>query len=47
MFEWWYWVALGVLLIVAEIFMLGFSMIWFGISSSIGWSYKLFYKFFS
>ena len=31
--EWWYWVALGVILSVAEIFILGFFLIWLGISA--------------
>jgi len=33
MIEWWYWIVLGVILSVAEIFILGFFVIWLGISA--------------
>ena len=33
MVEWWHWIVLGLLLSVAEIFILGFFVIWFGISA--------------
>ena len=33
MIEWWYWVILGVVLSIAEIFILGFFVIWLGISA--------------
>jgi membrane protein implicated in regulation of membrane protease activity len=35
MIEWWYWVVLGVILSVAEIFVLGFFLIWLGVSAII------------
>ncbi len=33
--SWWQWVVIGILLTIAEIFVLGFFILWFGVSAII------------